>query len=71
MQVGDLVRILVGGSWVSTRVVAIEPRSTWNGCSMDGWIDAVVLRFESGRRLRFKRGIIEESSRFHVQGRLV
>jgi hypothetical protein len=70
MQVGDVVRVLVDGTWFSFDLEAIEPRRTWDGKDLGGWIDTVVLRLPSGRRLRFKRGIIEESGRFQIQARL-
>jgi hypothetical protein len=70
MQPGDVVRIDVGGRSVCSQVECVEPRETWNGRSLDGWIDAVVLRLEGGRRLRFKRGVIEESDRFQLEPRL-
>jgi hypothetical protein len=63
---GDVVR--VGG--VATVVEDIEPRRDWKGRDLGCWIDAVVLRFPNGRRLRFKKGIVEESPRFQVESRL-
>lgn len=67
---GDQVLVDVDGSIVKADVEAIEQRRTWDGKDLGGWIDAVVLKFDGGRRLRVKRGIIEESGRFQVQARL-
>lgn len=71
VSAGDQVLVTVDGAIVAADVERIEPRRTWDGKDLGGWIDAVVLKFDGGRRLRVKRGIIEESSRFQVQGRLL
>jgi hypothetical protein len=63
---GDVIRI----SGVAAVVDDIESRRDWKGRDLGGWIDTVVLRFPNGRRLRFKKGIVEESPRFQVESRL-
>jgi hypothetical protein len=69
MRKGDRVVYRRGRAELKLVVDEVE-KGHFKGRDPGGWFDWVVLRSPNGRRLRVKRGILEESPNVSIQGAL-